>query len=51
MLRRLTLLATVVAALFLSGCEGDSNNPGKLNKKAEDMVYKLYNKMVYKLEE
>jgi len=41
-LRRLTLLATVVAALFLSGCEGDSNNPGKLNKKAEGMVYEAY---------
>ena len=47
MLRRLTLLATVVAALFLSGCEGDSNNPGKLNKKAEDMVYEAYLSMNY----
>ena len=41
-LRRLTLVVTVVATLFLSGCGGDSKEQERLNKEAEDMVTEAY---------
>ena len=40
-LRRVTLVVTV-AALFLSGCVGDSQEQERLRKEAEDMVYGAY---------
>ena len=41
-LRSLTLLATVVAALFLSGCGGGSQNQERLHREAEDIVSEAY---------
>ena len=41
-LGRLTLVVTVVAALFMSGCGGDSKERERLRREAEDMVYKSY---------
>ena len=41
-LRCLGLVVTIVAALFLSGCGGDSKEQERLHKEAEDMVYKAY---------
>ena len=42
-LRSLTLVVTVVAAaLFLSGCGGNSKKQERLRKEAEDMVYAAY---------
>ena len=41
-LRRLTLVVTVVAALFLSGCGGGSKERERLGREAEDMVNKAY---------
>ncbi|MBO7130046.1 MAG: hypothetical protein J6W05_09790 [Prevotella sp.] len=41
-LRRLTMVVTVVAALFLLGCGGNSKEHEKLRKEAEDMVYQAY---------
>ena len=38
----LTLVVTVVAALFLSGCGGDSQKQDRLSKEAEDKVYEAY---------
>ena len=38
----LTLVVTVVAALFLSGCGGDSKEQERLRREAEDMVYEAY---------
>ena len=38
----LTLMVTVVAALFLSVCRGDSKERERLSKEAEDMVYEAY---------
>lgn len=45
-LRHLTLVVTVVAALFLSGCGGNSKRE-RLNKEAEDMVYEAYQNKDY----
>ena len=41
-LRCLGLVVTIVAALFLSGCGGDSKEQERLHKEAEDMVYEAY---------
>ena len=41
-LRCLGLVVTVIAALFLSGCGGDSKEQERLHKEAEDMVYEAY---------
>ena len=41
-LGHLTLVVTVAAALFLSGCGGDSKEREKLRREAEDMVYEAY---------
>ena len=41
-LGRLTLVVTVVAALFMSGCGGDSKERERLRREAEDMVYEAY---------
>ena len=41
-LRRLTLLVTVVAALFVSGCGGDSKERERLSGEAEDIVNDAY---------
>ena len=41
-LRSLTLLVTFIAALFLSGCGGDSRERERQRKEAEDMVYEAY---------
>ena len=41
-LRSLTLLVTFIAALFLSGCGGDSRERESQRKEAEDMVYEAY---------
>ena len=42
-LRSLTLVVTVVAAaLFLSGCGGNSKKQERLRREAEDMVYAAY---------
>ena len=41
-LGRLTLVVTVVAALFMSGCGGDSKEQERQRREAEDMVYKAY---------
>ena len=41
-LRRLTLVVTVAAAFFLSGCGGDSEEEERLRREAEDMVYAAY---------
>ncbi|MBO7046397.1 MAG: hypothetical protein J6W38_08635, partial [Prevotella sp.] len=41
-LRRLTLVVTVAAALFLSGCGGNSKEQERLRREAEDMVYAAY---------
>ena len=38
----LTLVVTVVAALFLSGCGGDSQERERQRREAEDMVYAAY---------
>ena len=38
----LTLVVTVAAPLFLSGCGGDSKEQERRNKEAEDMVYEAY---------
>ena len=38
----LTLVVTVVAALFLSGCGGSSKERERLNREAENMVYAAY---------
>jgi hypothetical protein len=38
----LTLVVTVVAALFLSGCGGDSQERERLSREAEDMVNDAY---------
>ena len=38
----LTLVVTVVAALFLSGCGGSSKERERLNREAEDMIYEAY---------
>ena len=46
-LRRLTLVMTVVAALFLSGCGGDSKEQERLCKEAEDIVYEAYQAQDY----
>ena len=42
LLFRLTLVVTVVAALFLSGCGGDSIEQQRLSKEAEDIVNEAY---------
>lgn len=39
---RKILVVTVVAALFLSGCGGDSKEQERRNKEAEDKVYEAY---------
>jgi serine phosphatase RsbU (regulator of sigma subunit) len=41
-LRSLTLVVTVVAALFLSGCRGNSKEQERLRRDAENMVYEAY---------
>ena len=41
-LRSLTLVVTVVAALFLSGCGGNSKEQERLRRDAENMVYEAY---------
>ena len=41
-LRCLSLVVTVAAALFLSGCGGDSRERERQRKEAEDMVYEAY---------
>ena len=41
-LGRLTLVVAVPAALFLSGCGGDSRKQEKLRGEAEDMVNEAY---------
>ena len=41
-LRRLTLMVTVAAAIILSGCVGNSKEQERLRKEAEDMVYNAY---------
>ena len=41
-LGRLTLVVTVITALFLSGCGGDSKERERLCREAEDMVYEAY---------
>ena len=41
-LGRLTLVVTVVAALFMSGCGGDSKKRERLRREAEDKVYEAY---------
>jgi hypothetical protein len=41
-LRCLTLLVTVTAALFLSGCGGDSAEQKRQREEAERMVYEAY---------
>ena len=41
-LRCLTLVVTVTAALFLSGCGGNSKEQERLCREAEDMVYEAY---------
>ena len=38
----LTLVVTVAAPLFLSGCGGDSKEQERLRREAEDMVYESY---------
>ena len=38
----MTLVVTVVAALFLSGCGGDSKEQERQRREAEDMVYAAY---------
>ena len=42
LLFRLTLVVTVVATLFLSGCGGDSIEQQRLSKEAEDIVNEAY---------
>ena len=46
-LGRLTLVVTVVAALFLSGCGGNSPKQERLSKEAEDKVYEAYQALDY----
>ena len=41
-LGRLALVVTVVAALFLSGCRGNSKEQERLRRDAENMVYEAY---------
>ena len=41
-LRRLILLVTVAAALFLSGCGGNAEEQERQRREAEDMVYEAY---------
>ena len=41
-LHRLTLVVTVAAVLFLSGCGGNSKEQERLRREAEDMVYAAY---------
>ena len=41
-LHRLALVVTVVAALFLSGCGGDSQKQERLHREAEDIVSEAY---------
>ena len=41
-LGRLMLVVTAVAALFLSGCGGNSKERERLRREAEDMVYEAY---------
>ena len=41
-LRCLSLVVTVAAALFLSGCGGDSEEQERQRREAEDMVYAAY---------
>lgn len=41
-IRRLMLVVTVVAALFLMGCGGDPQERARLNREAEDMVNEAY---------
>ena len=41
-LGRLTLVVAVAAALFLSGCGGDSQKQERLSREAENMVYAAY---------
>ena len=42
LLFRLTLVVTVVAALFLSGCGGDSIEQQRLSKEAEGMFVTMF---------
>ena len=42
LLFRLTLVVTVIAALFLSGCGSDSKEHERLSREAEDIVNKAY---------
>ena len=42
LLCRLTLVVTVVAALFLSGCGGNSKERERLSREAEDIVNEAY---------
>ena len=39
---RFTLVVTLVAAFFLSGCGGDSKEQERLRKEAEDIVNEAY---------
>ena len=41
-LRRLILLVTVAAALFLSGCGGNAEEQERQRREAEDVVYEAY---------
>ena len=41
-LRSSALVVTVVAALFLSGCGGDSKEQERLGREAEDIVNEAY---------
>ena len=41
-LRYLTLVVTLAAVIFLSGCEGNSNELERRKKEAEKMVYEAY---------
>ena len=45
---RLALVVTVAAALFLSGCKGDSKEQERLRREAEDMVYEAYQAQDYR---
>ena len=41
-LRYLTLVVTLAAVIFLSGCGGSSKERERLNREAEDMIYEAY---------
>ena len=45
---RLTVVVTVVAALFLFGCGGNSPKQKRLSREAEDMVNEAYQAQDYR---